>query len=204
MPSLIFPNSTAEAKKLALAVQKGDLTRIRRGIYTDAAYEEIPSLLHNRWYEVVAYLFGSDSLIAYRTACELKPSQGLVFIVADVQKRRRVVVGGSLAIEVLPGNPSQGREPFLGGMCRSNLARQCLENLVSSRSSAAISKTLGVGYVEQQLCRELSQRGEQRINWLRDEARQLARPLELEQEFERLSKIVSALLSTHNPDSGLA
>ena len=59
-------------------------------------------------------------------------------------------------------------------------------------------------YVEQQLCRELGQRGEQRLNQIRDEARQLAKDLELGREFERLNKIISALLTTHNPDSVLS
>nr|MDT0253158.1 hypothetical protein [Endozoicomonas sp.] len=199
MAKLLFSNSTSEAKKYALAVQKGELTRIRRGVYTDAAYEAIPQLLASRWYEVVAYLFGMDVLIAFRTACELKPADGAVFIVANVNKRRRVVVGAGLVIEVMPGKPALGREPFLAGLSRSNLARQCLENLAASRSSANVIKSLGAEYIEQQLCKEMRRGGESRLNQLRDEARKLAAVLELEQEFEQLNKMVSALLATHNP-----
>jgi hypothetical protein len=206
MANLFFSGSTAEAKKYAQAVQKGELTRIRRGIYTDAPFEDIPQLLNSRWYEVVAYLFGTKSLVAFRTACELKPSDGVVFIVDHVSKRRRVVVGAGLIIDVLPGNPNQGREPFLAGLSRSNLARQCLENLVLSRSSARVVKSLGAEYVEQQLCKELGRGGvqrldgEQRLNQLRDEARQIAQVIGLEREADQLSKMISALLTTYSPD----
>lgn len=203
MAKLFFSNTASEARKYALAVQKGELTRIRRGIYTDAVYEAIPQLLANRWYEVVSYLFGMNVLIAFRTACELKPADGSVFIIARVNKRRRVIVGAGMVIEVMPGEPALGREQFLPGIFRSNLARQCLENLAPSRSSANVVKSLGAEYIEHQLCKELRRGGESRLNQLRDEARDLAADLALEQEFEQFNKMVSALLATHNPAEAL-
>jgi hypothetical protein len=36
MPRLIFPQNSADAKRLAKAVSKGELKRIRQSVYTDA------------------------------------------------------------------------------------------------------------------------------------------------------------------------
>lgn len=45
MTHLIFAKDTAEAKQFSKAVSRGELKRIRQGIYTDAPWEEIPKLL---------------------------------------------------------------------------------------------------------------------------------------------------------------
>ncbi|PCK07089.1 MAG: hypothetical protein COA42_16120 [Alteromonadaceae bacterium] len=62
MPTLIFPKDSTDAKRLSKLVSKGQLKRIRQGIYTDADWAEIPQLLKNKWYEVVSYLY-PDAII---------------------------------------------------------------------------------------------------------------------------------------------
>ncbi|NQZ06325.1 MAG: hypothetical protein HRT35_04105 [Algicola sp.] len=49
---------------------EGKLTRIRRGIYIDANWQDIPDLLHARWFDVVEYLF-EGAIATHVTAVEL-------------------------------------------------------------------------------------------------------------------------------------
>ncbi|MCY4263869.1 MAG: type IV toxin-antitoxin system AbiEi family antitoxin domain-containing protein, partial [Gammaproteobacteria bacterium] len=67
MSSLIFPKNSNQAKRLARAVSNGELKRIRRGIYTDADWDEIPLLLSNQWHAVVAYLY-PGAIVSYSSA----------------------------------------------------------------------------------------------------------------------------------------
>jgi hypothetical protein len=81
-------------------------------------------------------------------------------------------------------------------MRRSNPARYYLENLAPSRGAKESKKTLGPEWVEIELIKHIRRGGEQAVNALRDEARDLARTLELKEEFKTLDTLVSALLRT--------
>ncbi|MFT6910725.1 MAG: hypothetical protein ACJAS1_007461 [Oleiphilaceae bacterium] len=203
MPNLYFPKDTNDAKRLSALVQRGKLNRIRQGIYTDASMEEIPSLLESRWYEVVAYLCHKP-LAAYRTAYELRPVHGHIFIVADVKKRTKIAVTSALTINVFPGDSYLLSEQFVPALSRSALPRQLLENLTETRSTAQEAKSLGPEWVEEQLCKELERRGEDALNILRDQARSAAPLLGLEKEFSILDKKIGAVLSTQTIEGNLS
>ena len=196
MANLYFPTDTAHAKRLSRLYQQGKLHRIRQGIYIDAnAVSELEATLNSRWYEVADFLF-ERPVATHRTAAELKPAQGRIYLTAAVQKRRSVRVG-PLQFEVFPGELVQGVEPFVPSMNRSNLARQCLENLMPSRARSGVRKTLGKEWVEQKLVQEVQTRGENGLNAVRDEAKALAPVLHLNKELEQLKRMISAILNTH-------
>jgi len=195
MPELFFSRSDNEAKRLSSLARQGRLHRVRRGVYTDAAPEQIARLLEKRWYQIVDYLY-PNAIVAYRSAYELRPVDGHIVIVADVKKAAHITVGEGLAILVQPGNPELASEPFVPELSRSIEVRYLLENLCSSRSTAAFAKTLGSEWVEDQLCALLQKRGEAALNELRDQARELVEPLGLRKEFQKLDKIVGAILSS--------
>ncbi|MFV1873471.1 MAG: Fic family protein [Oleiphilus sp.] len=203
MPNLYFPKDTNDAKRLSALVQRGKLNRIRQGIYTDASMEEIPSLLESRWYEVVAYLCHSP-LAAYRTAYELRPVHGHIFIVSDVKKRTKIAVTSALTINVFPGDSYLLSEQFVPALSRSALPRLLLENLTETRSTAQEAKSLGPEWVEERLCKELERRGEDALNILRDQARSAAPLLGLEKEFSILDKKIGAVLSTQTIEGNLS
>ncbi len=77
MTQLIFAKDTSEAKKFSKAVAQGELKRIRQGIYTDAAWEDIPKLLHNKWYKIIGYLYPS-AVVSHATAVSLLPENKVV------------------------------------------------------------------------------------------------------------------------------
>ncbi len=201
MAKLVFPSSE-EAQKASRLAAKGELHRIRRGIYIDTSdAEEITKTLNNKWMEIACKIF--DGLVAVaRTAAELKPAEGRLYFVSGKLKSPRTVQVGHLNFSISPGNTDQGVEQVSLEMRRSNPARYCLENLAPSRGDKESKKTLGPEWVELELVKHFQQRGEQAINALRDEARNLASVLELEKAFEMLNMLISALLRTH-PAEGI-
>jgi hypothetical protein len=88
MTQLIFAKDTSEAKRFSKAVAQGELKRIRQGIYTDAAWEDIPRLLHNKWYQIVGYLYHS-AVVSHDTAVSLSPENKVVYITAPVKIRKK-------------------------------------------------------------------------------------------------------------------
>ena len=195
MPSLFFPKDIADAKRLSLAVSKGTLKRIRQGIYTDATWEDIPKLIHDRWFEIVHALF-PNAIASHVTAVKLKPDNNTIHITADVTKRRKVNISDTLSIDVHPGNVTDLTEQFVPQLQRSAPARLLLENLQIAHQDVASPKALGQQWVEQELCKRLDRFGESDLNTLRDEAKKHCKTLSMEKECYQLDGLIGALLST--------
>jgi hypothetical protein len=201
MAKLIFPSSE-EAQKASRLAAKGKLHRIRKGIYTDTGNtEEITKTLNNKWMEIACKIIDAPVAVA-RTAAELKPAEGRLYFVSSKLKAPRTVPVGHLNFYISPGNTEQGIKHVSLEMRRSNPARYFLENLALSRGNIKSKKTLGPEWVELELVKHLQRGGERAVNTLRDEARDLAPVLELEEEFEKLNVLVAALLRTH-PTEGI-
>lgn len=195
MPTLVFPRDSADAKRLAKAVSKGELKRIRQGIYTDADWDEIPQLLTNKWYEVVSHLY-PDAIASHATAALLRPQNNVVHITTGVKIRKKISISDALVIEVHPGNTSQLTQPFMPTLFRSAPARYLLENLQIAHRDVAAPRALGLEWVETELCKILDRGGEAELNHIRDEARQYSRTANLTKEFNQLDNLIGALLST--------
>jgi len=195
MTQLIFAKDTAEAKQLSKAVGRGELKRIRQGIYTDAAWEDIPILLHNKWYQIVEYLYPS-AVVSHASAVSLLPQNKVIYITAPIKIRKKVQISDLLTIEVLPGDVKHLKEPFQPGSFRSSPTRYLLENLQISHKDVALPKSLGKNWVEQELCRLLERYGENELNRIRDEARANCSVLNMDKEFQSLEGLIGAILST--------
>lgn len=195
MATLIFPQDSADAKRLARAVSNGELKRIRQGIYTDAEWGEIPQLLTKKWYEVVTYLY-PEAIVSHATAALLKPQNKVVHITAGVKIRKKVPISDSLIIEVHPGDVTQLTQPFMPTLFRSAPARYLLENLQIAHSDVAAPRALGREWVEAELCELLERHGEEELNRIRDLARQYSDSANLTRAFGQLDNMIGALLST--------
>jgi fido (protein-threonine AMPylation protein) len=201
MATLFFPHG-AEAKKFATRYKKGELNRIRKGIYIDSFNDgEISSTLENNWPQIAGYLFGAPLAVA-RTAAELKPAEGKLYFVSGELTGRRTVDVGHLCFNIAPGNVELGSQQFTFELKKSNRARYCLENMAASRGNKNSKKTLGAKWVENELIKVIRERGEKGLNELRDEAKELAALLDLAKEFHQLNQLVSAILNTH-PATGV-
>ena len=201
MAKLIFPASE-EAQKASRLTAQGKLHRIRKGIYTDTSDpEEITKTLNNKWMDVACKIFDGPVAVA-RTASELGPAEGRLYFVSSKLRASRTTQVGHLIFYISPGNTDCGVEQIHLDLRRSNPARYCLENLAPSRGSKNSKKTLGLEWVELELIKHIRRGGEQAVNALRDEARDLAPLLDLEEEFEKLNALIAALLRTH-PAQGI-
>lgn len=200
MAELIFPANRNHGKTLSRQARKGQIRRIRQGVYTDAPEADIPALIQSHWYKLVEH-FCDQPLAAYRTAVELKPHKNRVYVIANVASRHYIDIGDQLTIDMMPGNLTLLTEPFVPELARSSLPRQLLENLAPSRAREAGHKSLGASWVEQALCKALSLRGENALNEIRNQARAAAPELGLSNEFAQLDRMIGALL-TSQPVSG--
>ncbi|MEX0904066.1 MAG: Fic family protein [Pseudohongiellaceae bacterium] len=203
MAELIFPRDRNHGKALARQARRGKVRRVRQGLYTDAPEAGIPGLVRRCWYKLAEH-FCSQPLAAYRTAVELKPHRGRVYVIDRVKHRRYIKVGDWLTIDVIPGNTSLLTEPFMPELTRSALPRQLLENLVPSRAREAGHKSLGSDWVEEALCKVLAQRGEGAIREIRKQAREAASALGLEKPFSQLDRMIGALLASRPAQGNLS
>lgn len=85
----------------------------------------------------------------------------------------------------------------------SSQARAYLENLQQSRKPGPDSKTLNLPEIEEKIEKVVRIREEAGINHIRDEAKIIAKPLKMDREYEKLTKLVSAVLNT-NPSHRLS
>jgi len=183
-------------------VSKGELKRIRQGIYTDADWPEIPRLLNSQWHEVVTRLY-PGAIVSHATSVLLRPQNKVVHITASVKVRKKVPISDALIIEVHPGDTTQLTQPFMPALFRSAPARYLLENLQIAHSNVVAPRALGREWVETELCKLLERYGEAEINRIRDDARQYSVTANLAREFRQLDALIGALLSTR-PMAALA
>jgi hypothetical protein len=199
LAKLYFPKDNNDAKRLSKQSAQGKLTRIRRGIYTDAKSQDIPELLYARWHEVVDYLF-KGAIATHITAVELRPVNQTVFITAGVKFRKKVVISAALTIEVYPGDCTVLTEPFVANMQSSAPPRYLMENLQYAKKTAksAQVKSLGKRWVERELHKILEQRGEDELNRIRFEAYKASGRLRMEDQFKQLDILIGAILLTQS------
>ncbi len=193
----VFVSSSALSKAAGAAVARGELRKLGSRLYTRNLTEDPERLVRRNWYFLISGYY-PDALIADRTALENKPAaDGSVFLVSD----------GTREVE-LPGltfRPRKGRpaidsdRAFPGGARLSSIPRAYLENMTPSRSRGGrVSRTLGRDEIEQRLDALARQQGEAALNKLRDDAREIAGQLGLEEQFEELSALIGTFLGTRD------
>ena len=196
MAILYLATDAVIRKELQRYFRRGGLTRIRKDVYVDTDdIVEIEDTLREEWVRVANFLF-VDPLAVYRTAVELRPVNNRVYLMVATGARRTVDVG-PVQFTILAGDIEHGVEPLGLEMKRSNLARQLLENLTSTRTKPGSKKKLGYEWVESQLLNVVSRHGETGLNQLRDETVTLAARLGQAKQQQQLSKMISAILKTH-------
>jgi len=198
-------NNKQEANHLSRECQEGRLRRIYHGIYTDDLDSEINKIVIQNWMEILPHIV-SEGILAFSTALELKPQQykkeAIIFVISTYVKTIELP---GLTIKVYKGNNSEFIEPIMPNLFKSNIPRALLENLTVVKGASYIGvKTIGAEGVEKYLAKELRTRGEDNLNQIRDEAKQIAEELGYQKEYKKLNQIISALLSTHADENILS
>ncbi len=195
MPEVFVSNA-----ELATAVSRetklGRLRKLGSRLYTRNLTEPPERIVQrNLWPLVAAYLPGA--LIADRTALENRPAtDGSVFLIAD-HKRDIVLPGVTLRPRKGPP-PLESDRPFIGSLRIASPARAFLENMRPSRARDGVARTFSRREIEERLDEMLHRSGEPALQRLRDDAREIAGPLDLSDELQRLDTLIGTLLGTRD------
>ena len=197
LPELMLAddNNPSAARHLQRLAAAGRLSRLYAGVYTSNLDSSPEAIVLRHWRAIAGHLL-PDGVISHRSAFDGKPHGGRLVITRG--KTRRDLSLPGLTIQVVPG-PSPRLDPPAsdtpnGGLYLASDPRRYLENLTRGRGWS--DRVLPQDTVEASLDRVLMVGGEQRLNQLRDQAREVAPALGYQTQFKRLEGLIGALLGT--------
>jgi fido (protein-threonine AMPylation protein) len=194
LPEIFIPD---DARWASRAAARGDIRRLARGLYTTNLEEPAEQLLRRHWYDVAALYFPGAVIVDRSAALSGPAADGSLFLDSgpDIANPRPVRLPG------LTLRPRAGPGPVAGDMEFASLwmagsARIALENIRPSRARSGVPRTLRREELEERLDSLARARGEQALNELRDQAREIAPALSAERELGELDRLIGALLGT--------
>ncbi|RYE05507.1 MAG: cell filamentation protein Fic [Rickettsiaceae bacterium] len=198
-PLLVFGTSDPTLnRQIRNARQRGELREVASRIYSADLTTAPEVLIRKNWLPVVQHLF-PGALISHRSQLEGQPTaEGHLFL---TYKYTRNVELPGLVVHLLEGpDPLPSDAPFGdGSLLFASEARGLLENLQPARvRKGGVSKALPLQHVEERLEMVLRIRGEDGLNALRDQAREVAAALDWPTELALLQRIAGALLTTQS------
>jgi len=195
LQEIIFSSSNPTlSRKISKLVKEGTLRKIAPRIYTPNLQESPADLIRRNIFKIIGRLY-PDTLLSHRSAFEYKPTaSGNLFLTSTYY--RKIDLPG-ITLDIMAGpEPIDGDNLFTEGLYVSSQERAFLENLQESRKPGSTSKTLSIVELEEKLEQVARVKGEEGLNVLRDQSRELAANLGMEKEFEKLNKLISAILTT--------
>lgn len=196
---LIASSDKKESARLTALKQNGTIKKIAPRVYTSNLTDSEENIIRRNLYRIVGMLY-PGALISHRSAFELRPSAEGHFYLTYKYTKNISVPGVTLHLLEGPG-PLDNDVPYLDGLSISSPTRAFLENLQLGYVRNGISKCLPQAELEEKLEKKLLANGEKELNRIREEARELAPRLHLEDEFKLLDKIISAILATRESDA---
>jgi len=190
----VFVSNADLAAAVSRETKLGRLRKLGSRLYTRNLTEQPEKIVQrNLWPLVGAYLPGA--LIADRTALENRPAaDGSLFLIAD--HKRDIALPGVILRPRKGPPPLESDLPFISSLRLASPARAFLENMRPSRARHGIARTLSKPEIEERLEEMLRRSGETALQRLRDNAREIAGPLRLTEEFQRLDTLIGTLLGT--------
>lgn len=177
------------------ALRRGEVRRLARGLYTANLDDEFEAIIaRNRW-RATALFFPGAVIVDRSAPAGGVTSDGQLFV---VHSRASDLELPGLLIRPRRGPPAlQSDMPFAEGLFFSSIPRALLENVRRSRSRGGrLSRTLSLAEMEEWLEHLLQRHGEARMREYRDQARQIAQELGLDEEHETLDPMIGAVLGT--------
>lgn len=200
---IIFANpDSAQSRKISLLIKNGRLKKLAPRLYTSNLIDSPENIVRRNIIEILAWRV-PGCVISHKSALLLKPTiKGNIYITA--KENRKITDIPGVIINVLKGSGPLDTDIRLGqsDVYVSSEYRWMLEVMQPARNGRdGENKSFPVDFIENRLEAMIRGGGEERVNAFRDKAREIAPQLGLQTEFDKLSKIISALLSTH--DSGI-
>ncbi len=194
---------TDERNRFALskAVSRGRLRRIARGIYTRSRDEPSAVVRRNLW-AIVGHEF-PGAVVTDRSARRYAPDEhGWLTVVHS--RSRPLKLPGVTIVPRRGSGPLFSDNPLPFGVWGASPERGLLENL-GARSGGPTGRYLTVHEAEAWIVDLAAQsNGADRLNDLRDRARQIASTLGRDHAFDRLTSLVSAALVTGDASAAVS
>jgi Fic family protein len=195
LQEVIFPDKSL-SRQIAKWEKQGLVKKIAPLIYTGKIQDTSEALIRRNLFAILGHHY-PNAVISHRSALELKPTETGDFFLTYSYTKKIALAG--VTLHFLEGiGPIEGDRLFTGELYLAQQARAFLENFQVSRREGSKSKTLQRSVIEEKLESIIRVNGEDAINQLRDQARKIAPELSLEKEFDKLNKLIGALLTTNN------
>jgi fido (protein-threonine AMPylation protein) len=195
LQEIIFASSDPAVSKQVSKLEKaGKIRKIAARVYSPNFTDSPEVLVRRNLFTILGRLY-PGAVLSHRSALEFQPTAaGHVFLTYTYTKK--IPLPG-ITLRFLEGHGRiEGDNPLSGELYASQMERALLENLQNSRQSGPESKTCPLSEVENRLEQVVRTRGENGLNELRDKAREIALQLGMEAEFEKLNKLVGAMLAS--------
>ncbi len=198
LQEIIFSSSDQKiSKQISKLVKTGKIRKIAQRIYSSNFIDQPDAIIRRNLFIVLGRLH-PGAILSHRSAFEYEPTnEGHIFLTYSYTKKVNLA---GVILRFLEGHKAlPGDNQISGGLYASQRARAFLENLQLSKNVSGSSKCLPTATIESKLEQIIRVNGEEELNKIRDRAREIAPELNMEREFERLNKIISALLTTQTP-----
>jgi len=194
---IIFASSEKNVSyQINKALKEGKVRKIAPRIYTTNLHDADEHIIKRHFLDIIKWRF-PNAIITHRSALELRPTEtGNFFLTGNYTKKITDFKG--IVIHVMEGKPALTSDLNLGGIYISSEWRWMLENMQISRKKGSEAKIFSIDYIEDRLEKIILREGEAGINNFREKAREVAKQLNFNPEFEKLNAIISALLNTHS------
>jgi hypothetical protein len=193
LPEVMFPDQNS--KRITNLLKKEEIRKLAPRIYTSNFQDEASEIVRRNIWQIIGNLY-PGAVLSHRSALEFKPtSTGNIFISYSYTKNIKLP---GIKIRIIEGHGRLPEDNLLtDGLYVSQLERALLENLQISRQTGPDSKTLPLPTIEEKLEEIIRIKGESALNEIRDKAKIIADALALEDEYQKLTKIISSMLATN-------
>lgn len=195
LQEVVFSSSDPQISKQISKLEKaGKLRKIAPRIYTPNFIDRPETIIRRNLFAILGKLY-PGAMLSHRSALEFQPtSAGHIFITYTYTKK--INLPGVILRFMEGPAPIDGDNLLSGELYASQMERALLENLQVTRQKGSESKTIKLPEIEEKLEGVIRAKNEIGLNELRDKAKLIADKLDMKDEFEKLNKLVSALLST--------
>lgn len=191
-PEIVFGSSdSAASQAIRRAIKAGELRKLAPKIYTSNMTDSPEDIFKRNLYQILDHLF-PGAVISYRSAFEHKPTdQG--DIVLSYKYTKSINYPGIIIHLIKAPSHLEGDMKILNNIYLASPERYLLENLKPAKKHS-----LGQAFVEERLDKICKIRGEDELNIIRDKAKKIAKSINMEKQFLKLDKIISAILRTND------
>jgi len=194
---IIFSSSDPSiSRKISAADKAGKLKKIAPRIFTTNLLDSEENIIKRNLIDILAWRY-PNAVISHRSAQELRPTvDGDFFLTYNFRKKISDLPG--ITININEGPKAIEGDILLNGVYIASEYRWMLECMQISKRQGQKSKVLPISFIENRLEKMILIQGEDKLNEFRDKLREVSVLLNMPVEFEKLNRIISALMATHN------